>query len=66
MLDERFVHLLLTLEWQMPLSNRLAAACLDRTVTFYDMHTGEYKCRIANLHTAPTCIECLQVLAQSL
>lgn len=46
---------------QMPLSNRIAAACLDRTVSFYEMLTGEFVCRIAGLRSAPTCIDCIQV-----
>lgn len=46
---------------QMPLSNRIAAACLDRTISFYEMLTGEFVCRITGLRSVPTCIECLQV-----
>ncbi|CAM9448340.1 unnamed protein product, partial [Laminaria digitata] len=46
---------------QMPLSSRIVAACLDRTVNFYDFLTGEFVCRIAGLASPPTCVDCIQV-----
>ena len=45
----------------MPLSCRIVATCLDRTVNFYDMLTGEFVCRIAGLASPPTCVDCTQV-----
>lgn len=45
----------------MPLSSRIVAACLDRTVNFYDFLTGEFVCRIAGLASPPTCVDCIQV-----
>ncbi|CAM9730273.1 unnamed protein product, partial [Ectocarpus sp. 13 AM-2016] len=44
---------------QMPLSNRIAAACFDRTVSFYDVLTGEFVCRIGGLRSSPTCVDCV-------
>eukprot|EP00903_Cladosiphon_okamuranus_P008717 g8350.t1 len=46
---------------QMPLSNRIAAACFDRTVSFYDMLTGEFVCRIGGLRSSPTCVDCVEI-----
>ncbi len=46
---------------KMPLSNILAAACFDRTVSFYDMLTGEFFCRIGGLRSSPTCVDCVEV-----
>ncbi|CAM9475514.1 unnamed protein product, partial [Discosporangium mesarthrocarpum] len=46
---------------QMALSNRLAVACMDRTIEFYDMHTGEPVCRISGLKYPPNCLECVQL-----
>ncbi|CAM9408537.1 unnamed protein product, partial [Ectocarpus sp. 8 AP-2014] len=45
---------------QMPLSNRIAAACFDRTVSFYDVLTGEFVCRIGGLRSSPTCVACVE------
>ncbi|CAM9600070.1 unnamed protein product [Ectocarpus fasciculatus] len=45
---------------QMPLSNRIAAACFDRTVSFYDVLTGEFVCRIGGLRSSPTCVDCVE------
>lgn len=45
----------------MPLSNRIAAACFDRTVSFYDILTGEFVCRIGGLRSSPTCVDCIEV-----
>ncbi|GMH77331.1 hypothetical protein TL16_g07369 [Triparma laevis f. inornata] len=38
----------------MTLSNRLAVACADRTITFYDLYTMDISCRILNLPHAPS------------
>ncbi|CAB1119939.1 unnamed protein product [Ectocarpus sp. CCAP 1310/34] len=48
---------------QMPLSNRIAAACFDRTVSFYDVLTGEFVCRIGGLRSSPTCVDCVEISA---
>ncbi|CAM9103617.1 unnamed protein product, partial [Phaeothamnion confervicola] len=45
----------------MSLGSRLAVACLDRSVAFYDFLTGEPVCRIADLASPPTCVECTQM-----
>lgn len=41
---------------QLPLGNRIVVTCMDRSVSFYEMLTGELVSRITGLGYAPLCV----------